>query len=218
MNSLFQDYGKWPLVIILSALVIAFTVGFVKPKASQDWRTLGGFAAFIVALFTEMYGFPLTIYLLSGWLTDKFPGVNFFSHNAGHLLETLFGWRANPHLGPFHIVSIIIIFIGFSLLSDAWKVLYRAQREHALATIGPYARTRHPQYAAFILIMIGFLLQWPTILTLAMFPILTWQYVRLAKQEEREAEQAFGEAWRDYAKTTPAWIPKMEFDAKVKPA
>jgi len=210
MNTLFQDYGKWPLVIILSALVIAFAVSFVKPKTSRDWRTLGGFAAFIVALFTEMYGFPLTIYLLSGWLTSKFPDINFFSHNSGHLLETLFGWRANPHMGPFHIVSIILIFIGFGLLSDAWKALYRAQREHALATAGPYARTRHPQYAAFILIMVGFLLQWPTILTLAMFPILTWRYVRLAKKEEEEAEQAFGETWREYAKVTPAWMPNWK--------
>lgn len=207
MNPTLQDYGMWPLVIILSALIIGFAVSFVQPKTSRDWRTLGGFAAFIVALFTEMYGFPLTIYLISGWLTSKFPGVNFFSHNSGHLLEVLFGWRNNPHLGPFHLISIILIFIGFSLLSDAWKVLYRVQREHTLATVGPYARMRHPQYAAFILIMIGFLLQWPTILTLLMFPILTWRYVRLAKKEEDEARQAFGEAWEAYAWATPAWIP-----------
>ncbi|MFA4872996.1 MAG: isoprenylcysteine carboxylmethyltransferase family protein [Patescibacteria group bacterium] len=214
MNTLFEDYGRWPLVIIASVLLIAFAASFVKPKTSRDWRTLGGFAAFIVALFTEMYGFPLTIYLFSGWLTSRFPGVNFFSHDSGHLLETLFGWRANPHIGPFHIVSIILIFIGFGLLSDAWKVLYQAQREHALAMTGPYARIRHPQYTAFILIMVGFLLQWPTILTLIMFPILTWRYVRLAKKEEEEARLTFGEAWGTYARTTPAWVPQRKPELK----
>lgn len=127
------------------------------------------FSAFIVALFTEMYGFPLTIYFLSGWLQTWFPDIDWFSHDAGHLLEMLFGWKANPHLGPFHLLSFAFIGGGFFLISSAWSVLYRAQKRHALATTGPYAYVRHPQYVGFIMVMFGFLLQWPTILTLLMF-------------------------------------------------
>ena len=124
----------------------------------------------MVALFTEMYGFPLTIYLLSGWLQSRYPNVDWFSHDAGHLLEMLLGWKANPHFGPFHLLSFAFIGGGFILISNAWSVLYEAQRRGELATTGPYAHVRHPQYVGFILVMFGFLLQWPTLLTLAMFP------------------------------------------------
>lgn len=207
MNTDAPAYGLWSLVIINSAVFIIFAFSFTKPETPRDWRSFSAFAAFIVALFSEMYGFPLTIYLLSGWLGSHYPGVNFMSHDAGHLLEVLFGWRANPHFGPFHILSNLFILGGFILLSAAWKVLYQAQRKHGLATTGPYAKVRHPQYDAFVLIMFGFLLQWPTILTLLMFPVLVWMYVRLARTEERDAEAEFGERWRDYAAHTPGFIP-----------
>ena len=208
MNADAPAYGLWPLVIINSAVFIIFAFSFAKPNTPRDWRSFGAFSAFLVALFTEMYGFPLTIYLLSGWLGSRYPGVDFLSHDAGHLLEVMFGWRANPHFGPFHMLSTVFIFGGFILLSAAWKVLYQAQREHGLATTGPYARVRHPQYDAFVLIMFGFLLQWPTILTLLIFPVLVWMYVRLARIEERDADAYFGERWRDYAARTPRFIPQ----------
>ncbi len=67
----------------------------------------------------------------------------------------------------------------------------------------------HPQYLGFIAIMVGFLVQWPTILTLAMFPFLVLMYVRLARAEERDAVETFGDLYRQYAAATPAWIPKV---------
>lgn len=202
-------YGLWSLVILNSLIFILFAFSFARPRTARDWRSFGAFSAFLVALFTEMYGFPLTLYLLSGWLTSRFPGVDFLSHDAGHLLETLFGWRANPHFGPFHILSFILIGGGFWLLSSAWQVLYHAQRNGRLATTGPYARIRHPQYAGFVLIMLGFLVQWPTLLTLAMFPVLLLMYLRLARREESEMEAAFGEDYRRYVAATPAFFPEF---------
>lgn len=201
-------YGLWWLVVLNSLVFIIFAFSFVRPKSKRDWRTFGSFSAFLVAMFTEMYGFPFTIYLLSGWLGTRFPGIDFLSHDAGHLLETLFGWQANPHFGPFHIASSILIGGGFILLSYAWPLLHKAQQRGELATTGVYARIRHPQYVAFMLIMFGFVLQWPTVLTLIMFPILTVVYVRLAKREEREALAEFGESYRRYMEQTPGFIPK----------
>jgi protein-S-isoprenylcysteine O-methyltransferase Ste14 len=207
------SYGLWSLVIVNSLVFIVFAFSFAKPQSTRDWRSFGAFSAFLVALFTEMYGYPLTIYLLSGWLGSRFPGVDFLSHDAGHLLEVMFGWRANPHFGPFHMLSFLFIGSGFWLLSDAWRVLYANQRRRTLATTGAYARMRHPQYAGFVLILFGFLLQWPTILTLAMFPILCFMYVRLAHKEEDEAQRTFGAEWERYAARTPRWIPRLSIRA-----
>ncbi|MBN9424077.1 MAG: isoprenylcysteine carboxyl methyltransferase [Candidatus Accumulibacter sp. 66-26] len=212
MNASGGDYGLWFLVAINSAFFILFAASFFKPHTRQDWRTLGMFSAFVVALFAEMYGFPLTVYLLSGWLTERFPEINWLSHDAGHLPEMLFGWKANPHFGPFHLLSSVFIIGGFWLLATAWPVLYNAQKMGSLASSGPYARIRHPQYAAFILIMIGFLFQWPTLVTLALFPILVVVYVRLAHREEAQALVDFGEDYRVYMAKTPAWLPNLSID------
>ncbi len=202
-------YGLWLLVVINSAVFILFAFSFFKPRTKRDWRSFGAFSAFLVALFVEMYGFPLTIFVLSGWLQNRYPGVDWLAHDAGHLPEMLFGWQANPHLGPFHILSFVFIGGGFILISAAWKVLYEAQHRHTLAMTGPYAYVRHPQYVGFILIMLGFLFQWPTLLTLAMFPILVWMYVRLARQEEREVRTEFGDAYARYAAGVRAFIPRL---------
>ncbi len=202
-------YGLWILVLLNSAIFIIFAFSFTKPKTSRDWRSFGAFSAFIVALFTEMYGFPLTLYLLSGWLGSRFPQLDLFSHDAGHLLYTLLGMKGDPHFNPLHILSNILIFGGFILLGSAWKHLYAAQRENRLATTGAYAYVRHPQYIAFIVIMFGFLLQWATILTLLMFPVLVWMYVRLARSEERGARGQFGAEYNAYAEHVPAFFPHL---------
>ena len=202
-------YGLWPLVFINAAIFIIFAFSFFRPQNKRDWRTFGAFSAFIVALFAEMYGFPLTIYLLSGWLGSRFPGLDLLSHNAGHLWSTLLGWQGDPHFSPTHLLSYVFIGGGFILLSSAWDILYKAQREHRLAITGPYGWVRHPQYVGFVLVMFGFLLQWPTVLTLIMFPILVLMYVRLAHHEEREALAEFGDEYRDYVARVPAFFPLL---------
>lgn len=209
MNHDMSSYGLWSLVVVNTAVFLLFAFSFTHPRTQRDWRSFGAFSAFILALFTEMYGFPLTIYLLSGWLTRHSPGTDLSSHNSGHLWHTLFRLKGDAHWDLFHILSTVAIFGGFLLLSAAWNVLYKAQREHRLAVAGPYSHLRHPQYLAFILIMVGFLLQWPTALTAIMFPVLVSMYVRLARREEREATAEFGQAYEQYAALVPAFVPRL---------
>ena len=208
-----EAYGLWSLVIINSLVFIIFAFSFATPRTRRDWRSFGAFSAFLIALFTEMYGFPLTIYLLSGWLGSRYPEIDFLSHDAGHLLEVMLGelagWEVNPHFGPFHVASYLVIFAGFVLLAKSWGILYEAQRRHEIAASGPYAYVRHPQYLGFIMIMFGFLLQWPTLITLIMFPILVFMYVRLARREEQDAIAEFGDEYLRYASETPAFVPRL---------
>jgi methanethiol S-methyltransferase len=205
----FSGYGLWSLAIINSAFFIFFAFSFFKPQTTRDWRSFGAFSAFLVALFSEMYGFPLTIYLLSGWLQTQYPNIDWFSHDAGHLLEMMFGWKVNPHFGPFHLLSYFFIVCGFILISAGWKVLFEAQRRRALATTGVYAYVRHPQYDGFILVMVGFLVQWPTLLTLAMFPVLGFMFTRLARSEERDSIAEIGPAYQAYKHDVPGFFPRL---------
>jgi protein-S-isoprenylcysteine O-methyltransferase Ste14 len=202
-------YGLWMLVILNSALFLIFAFSFTKPRTGRDWRSFGAFAAFVVALFVEMYGFPLTIYLMSGWLQTKYPGLDLLSHNSGHLWSTLLGEKGDPHFGVLHVGRYVFLALGFYLLSAAWRVLYEAQRANRLATTGAYRRIRHPQYVAFVMILVGFLLQWPTLLTLVMFPILVAMYGRLAIKEEREMRERFGAEFDAYAARTPRFLPAL---------
>ena len=201
-------YGLWMLVLINTAVFTIFAFSFTRPRTGRDWRSFGAFTAFLVALFTEMYGFPLTIYLLSGWLGSRYPGLDLYSHEAGHLWQTIFGIQGDPHFDVMHVASNLLILAGFIIVARAWSVLYKAQHEGGLATSGPYAVVRHPQYDGFVLILLGFLVQWPTIPTIVMFPALVIMYTRLARREEREVRERFGEEYDRYAAGTPAFIPR----------
>lgn len=202
-------YGLWLLVVVNSALFIMFAFSFAKPESKRDWKSLGAFSAFIVALFTEMYGFPLTIYFLAPWLQSRFPGMDVYGHDMGHLWSTLFGWKGDPHFSSFHIASYVFIIWGFWIVASAWPVLHRAIRTKTLAKDGPYGVIRHPQYVGFVLVMFGFLLQWPTLITLAMFPILVFVYWRLSLSEERQVRAELGEEYERYAADVPRFFPRL---------
>jgi protein-S-isoprenylcysteine O-methyltransferase Ste14 len=202
-----SGYGLWPLVLISTALFVASAASFFHPHTRRDWRAMGAYTGFLVALFTEMYGFPLTLYVLAGPLGTRFPLLR-PDHAGGHLWNDLIGWTGDPHASPFHLASYAMIGAGFWLIAVAWRHLFAAARDHQLATAGPYGWLRHPQYAGFLLVMLGLLAQWPTIPTLVMFPVLAVVYRRLARNEEREVAAAFGPAWTAYTDTVNPFIPR----------
>lgn len=203
------EYGNWPLVIIISVVFLFFLKSIFKPRTRTDWRTYQSFSAFIIALFAEMYGFPLTIYLLTSFLGNKFFNID-FSHDSGHILNKILNLGGDPHFNWLHLVSNGLIVGGFIVISSAWEILYKAQKKGVLAVNGVYKYVRHPQYLGFILIIFGFLIQWPTLITLLMAPILIIKYIKLAREEEKEIAKTFEKEFEDYKKQTSGFIPSIK--------
>lgn len=208
------EYGNWFLVIISIVLFLFFLKSVFHPRTKTDWRTYQSLSAFIVALFAEMYGFPLTIYLLTSFFGNKFLNID-FSHDSGHILNKILNIGGNPHFSWLHLVSNGLIVSGFIIIASAWEILYKAQKKNILATTGPYHYIRHPQYVGFILIIIGFLLQWPTLITLIMAPVLIFRYIKLAREEEKEILKHFGKEFEDYRKNTHAFLPSIKNLLKI---
>jgi protein-S-isoprenylcysteine O-methyltransferase Ste14 len=197
-------YGFWSLVIVNVGLFAFFIISFLTPVKKREWRSMGATLAFFVALFTEMYGFPLTIYILTGILGSKYPALNPFSHASGHLWLTFLGGGA-VMMTVIHLISNGMVVIGFAIMWQGWKLIHGAKG--GLVTEGPYAYVRHPQYSGLFIIMIGMLIQWPTIITALMFPVLIFVYYRLSKREESEMVRQFGDEYRRYSEKIPMFIP-----------
>ena len=199
-------YGFWSLVVVNAAIFVLLALSFLTPVQRREWRSFGVFTAFVVALFTEMYGIPLTIYVLTAVLGSRYPALNPFSHASGHLWITLFGGGAWMS-GVIHLVSNALMGGGLLLMWAGWRKIHQARGE--LVTDGVYARVRHPQYAGLFLITVGMLVQWPTIITIATWPLLLTVYYRLARREERDAEARFGEDYRVYRGRVPMFVPRL---------
>lgn len=168
---------------------------------------MGAFVGFIGALFTEMYGAPLTIYFLTGWLGNKYPVSDPFSHASGHLGLVFIGLSHSViALTTLHIITNGIIFLGFYLVYKGWKLIYEAGEEY-LVIEGIYSYIRHPQYTGLFLVTLGFFIQWPTMITLVMWPILMLTYFRLSMREETNLANKFGNEFYEYKQYVPAFFP-----------
>ncbi len=197
--------GIWGLTIVMVVIVSWILYRYVAPRGWKEWSRAGLIQAFIIALYAEMYGFPLTIYLLTGWLGIDIPWL----HQSGHLWATLFGLG---HFGAMieMLVGYTVVFIGLSLLIEGWREVYLVTQEGRLATDGLYGLARHPQYTGIFVAVIGQLIHWPTIPTLALFPVIVWAYYRLSKREEQQMLEKYGRQYAIYQQEVPMFIPKRE--------
>lgn len=199
-------YGVWLFVAINAGIFIFFALSYLRPKRRWEWRSLGAFSAFTVALFTEMYGFPLSIYVLISVLGSRYPVTNPFTHVNGNLWAVFMG-GSDYVSGFFMFLGSVAMIAGIVLMGKAWKQIHAAKAE--LVTVGLYRRVRHPQYFGLFLITVGMFIQWPTIVTVAMWPILMFMYYRLARREEKEMETQFGDQYATYRRQVPMFLPRL---------
>lgn len=202
MNESIGHSGAWGLAIIVIVLISWFFYRYFAPKNWREWAGAGVVQAFIIALYAEMYGFPLTIYLL----------VRFFGLDSEYVSANL--WSTLVGLGETGMfVSMLlgyaIAFIGIGLFIQGWRQVHRARKEDRLVTDGLYAYVRNPQYTGLFIALFGEgVVHWPTLFSVGLFPVIVLVYVWLAYREEAQMIDRFGDAYRAYRRKVPMFIPR----------
>lgn len=195
--------GTWGLAVIVIVIVSWLLYRYLAPDNWREWTRTGVLQAFIIAFYAEMYGFPLTIYLLA-----RFLGLDLAWSNGGNLWAQLFGTPMAHFVAM--VLGYTIVFAGATLVVEGWRTIYRVRQENRLATGGVYAKVRHPQYTGLFMIIFGEgIVHWPTVVSVAALPIIVGAYALLARKEERDVLQEFGHEYLDYQRRVPMFIPRF---------
>ena len=191
--------GTWALALIMIVIASWVLYRFLAPKTWREWAGAGLVQAFIIALYAEMYGFPLTIYLL----------VRFFGLDQGNLNASL--WSTLVGVGETGmmiamVLGYLLLFLGIGLFAQGWRELYKARQENRLVTDGLYGVVRHPQYTGLFIGEVA--VHWPTVFSITVFPLIVVAYVWLAKREERRVIAEFGDEYLEYRRRVPMFFPR----------
>jgi len=192
----------WAAAAIMIVIASWIFYRYFAPKSWREWTGAGLVQAFIIALYAEMYGFPLTIYLLvRAFGLDR-------DYVSANLWSTLFGIGDAAMLVSM-LAGYSLAFIGIGMFAFGWREVYRARKENRFATDGPYRFVRHPQYTGLFIALFGEgVVHWPTLFSVGLMPLIVIAYYWLARKEEREMLRSFGDRYRDYMRRVPMFVPR----------
>lgn len=194
--------GAWGLALITIVAASWVLYRYLAPKTWREWAGAGMVQAFIIALYAEMYGFPLTIYLLA-----RFFGLDGGGLSA-NLWSTLLGLGSTGMLISM-LLGYVLVVIGIAIFLQGWRELYRARRENQLATDDLYGLIRHPQYTGLFIALFGEgVVHWPTLFSVGLFPVIVLVYLSLSRSEERRMLEQFGEKFCAYQRRVPMFVPR----------
>lgn len=195
--------GTWGLAVIMIVVASWLFYRYFAPKTWREWASAGVVQAFIIALYAEMYGFPLTMYLLA-----RFFGLDRYNLDA-NLWSSLMG------VGPAGmLISMLLgyalLFVGIGIFIQGWRELHRAHQQNRLATTGLYGLVRHPQYTGLFIGLFGEgVVHWPTLFSVVLFPVIVLAYALLASREEKRVVEQFGEDYLAYRRRVPMFLPRV---------
>lgn len=203
MNEDITHSSIWGVAAIMIVLASWVLYRYLAPKTWREWAGAGLVQAFIIALYAEMYGFPLTIYLM----------VRFFGLDSANVTANL--WSTLLGMGELGmLISMLLgyalLFVGIGLFIQGWRELYRARQQNRLVTTGLYSLVRHPQYTGLFIGLFGEgVVHWPTLFSVALFPVIVLAYGLLARREEKQVLAQFGEEYRAYQRRVPMFVPRF---------
>lgn len=187
-----EIFGQTGLIVLNILVVLGFLALLPYRRPTKHiWKSQGTFIAFVIALMTEMFGWPLVIFLISPLVNIPVIGKAFEEDFK------IFGQKPA-------VFGTAISFLGIALIAISWTQIHRAK---GIVKTGIYRYMRHPQYSGILLFTFGWLVHHPSIVTLLLWPILIVMYVWLARQEEGQAVEEFGDDYITYAKQTKRFIP-----------
>lgn len=203
MNENIAHSGVWALAAIMIVVASWVLYRYLAPKTWHEWASAGLVQAFIIALYAEMYGFPLTIYLLVRFFGLDSPDLN------ASLWSTLLGMGELGMLISM-LLGYALLFFGIGIFIQGWRQLYHARQKNQLITTGLYRFVRHPQYTGLFIGLFGEgIVHWPTLFSVAIFPVIVVAYYLLARSEEKKVLEQFGDEYRAYQDRVPMFIPRM---------
>ena len=202
MEQTFTHAGAWGIALIFIVLVSWFFYRYFAPASWREWVGAGAVQAFIIALYAEMYGFPLTIYLL----------VRFFGLDSQYVSASL--WSTLVGLGETGMLVSMLLgyglaFVGIGIFIQGWRQVHRARHEDRLVTDGLYGYVRHPQYTGLFIALFGEgVVHWPTLFSVGLFPVIVLTYTWLARREEGQMLARFGTDYAEYRRRVPMFLPR----------
>ena len=200
METFESHFHNW-FGVLFFAVLYSLVLLFIPFYKKMDKKPRGTYIAFIIAFAIEMHGIPFSMWVISWIIGKNLPeGILW-----GHTLITSIGfWGMYINIACAAIALFLIMNGWYNIHKKYWS---EETGKGSLVKKGVYRYIRHPQYTGLLLLSFGMMIEWATLPLLILYPVMMVMYIRLAKREEKDMLNEFGDEYKEYMKTTKMFIP-----------